>query len=548
MGRDLIDGPVVLRWTAACARALEERRAEIDALNVFPVPDSDTGTNLAHTMSAAAARAAAARGATAAEVLAAAAAGAVDGARGNSGAILAQVLRGIADAAAAAPGGALDAAGYRAALAEAARLARAAVSMPMDGTVLSVLAAAAEGCRGGAPADAARSAAEAAFAALGRTTRQLDVLEAAGVVDAGGVGLLLVLDALVHALTGEDVRRPAFERSTAARLGRSGSAIATVELDGPPGGAADTPARGCPPDPDDYEVMYLLDTHDEAAVRRLRGALELAGNSVVVVGGGGAWSVHVHLRDAGFAVDRGLEAGRIREVRITHLGVQQSRRTGLRPGRAVLAVVDGPAAGELFAQEGAAVLGVDGEASGAALLDAVAATGAGEVLVLPNGAVRSEDLVVVSAAARQQGQQVLPLPSASLVQGLASIAVHDPARPSSDDSYAMAEAAAATRCAHLRIAEERALTWSGTCAPGDALGVIGGEVMVVEPRAATAAATLLDLMLGTGGELVTLLVGAAAEDALVESVRRHVELGHPAVELMVYPGGQHCDILQIGVE
>ncbi|MDN5757865.1 MAG: DAK2 domain-containing protein [Tomitella sp.] len=604
MTRTVLDAQDVRRWVDSCVAVLEQRRSEIDALNVFPVPDSDTGTNMSHTLTAAAQRMHAEFGAgigqqeqhgapPASQVLTALAAGAVDGARGNSGIILSQILRGFAQVAGserfAACGGALDAVGLRTALAEASGLARAAVSMPMEGTILTVLSEAARGCAGtgvetgtdgesdGSPEAAtveavAQTASEAAFVALGQTTRQLDVLEAAGVVDAGGAGLLLILDCLVETLTGSAVRRPVFERAARARLGHSGASIATVDLAGGPsvrpGGGADAwqeapgaldqapgdADRGglrteCPPSPDDYEVMYLLDGAPSDAVTRLRRELERIGNSVVIVGdGAGGWSVHVHLAEAGLAVDRGLEAGRIRNVRITHLGVQQRAQSALRPGRAVLAVVNGPDASALFEEEGAQVLAVEEEASGKALLDAIVATEAGEVLLLPNGNVRAEDLVVVSAAARRHGQQVLPLPCSSMVQGLASIAVHDPNRPSSDDTYAMAEAASATRSARLRIAEERALTWSGTCAPGDALGVIGDEIMVVEPRVETAATTLLDLMLGTGGELVTVLVGAATHNELVAGISGHVEAWHPAVELAVHLGGQADDVLQIGVE
>ncbi|WP_182348510.1 DAK2 domain-containing protein [Tomitella gaofuii] len=547
------DAATVRRWADASVDALTCKRGEIDALNVFPVPDSDTGTNIMHTFAAAAGRVAGGSGGdvgapTAAAALQDLAAGAVDGARGNSGVILSQVLVGLAqEAAADGRTGALDGRGLSAGLAHGALLARNAVSMPMEGTVLTVIDAAAQGCAGeGTLTAAAHAAAEAAYEALGRTTRQLDVLEAAGVVDAGGLGLLVVLDCLAETLSGRRVQRPTFVRSVDAALGRSGAAITRLVLSD---AAAAPAAQGCAAGADEYEVMYLLDDADDAAVSTLRRSLEAAGNSVVIVGDGtGGRSVHVHLQDAGRAVDCGLEAGRIRKVRITHLGVQQRRHTGLRPGRAVLAVVDGAGAVPLFEAAGARVLPVDGSASGSALLAAVGDTDAGEVLVLPNGLVRSEDLVVVSAAARRQGQQVLPLPCSSAVQGLASIAVHDPHRPSSDDTYAMAEAAAATRCAHLRIADTRALTWSGTCEPGDALGVIGGEVMVVEPRASTAVATLLDLMLGTGGELVTLLVGAAADDELVSAARAHVEQRHPAVELSVFPGLQSGDVLQIGVE
>ncbi len=556
---DEVTAMIVARWLRDAASVLEARSAEIDALNVFPVADSDTGTNVLHTVLAAAQGADRVRGADphagAGAVLDGAARAAVTGARGNSGTILSQVF--VALAAQAGDADRLGAADLVDGLGRAATAARQAVAEPREGTVLTVLAAAHEGARaaGGDGAVAVvRAISHAAGEALERTPDQLEVLAAAGVVDAGGLGLVLLLDALAGAVTGQVVTRPRFHRSAEAQLGRSGTVISTISLTGPAAGGPEPQVGGagdteCGSDPDHYEVMYLLDARDEAAVDRLRAQLDEAGDSVVVVSdGAGAWSVHVHLADAGRAIELGLAAGPIRQVQITHLGVQQSRNEAVRPGRAVLAVVRGVEVGALFRDEGAEVYAVDGQAAPDGLLAAVLGLESGEVVLLPNGLVRSEDLVAVSAAARPHGRQVLALPSGSMVQGLASLAVHDPRRPANDDTYTMAEAAAATRTAHLQLATKKALTWAGTCRPGDALGLIGDEIVVVEARPATAAETLIDLMLATGGELVTVVAGQAADEALLAGIEDHLASRHPAVELMVYPGGQPDDILQIGVE
>ena len=553
--------PELLRsWLQASLKVLRAKCDEINDLNVFPVPDADTGTNILHTMLAAdqaITEHESGRGAaqsTVGELLSAAAQGAMAGARGNSGIILSQVIRGVAEwAKDKAFGG--DALAWS--LTRADELARAAVSIPMEGTILSVLSAAAESARTAAAEEVAgrglgrtaEHAADAAYVALQNTTSQLDVLQAAGVVDAGGLGLLLILDSLVESATGTSVPRERFVRSRRAQLGQSGAAIARVPLGRAVVGPQTSGSADCTAGPDDYEVMYLLDARSDDAVETLRASLEEQGNSVVIVGDGvGGWSVHVHLRDAGAAVELGLAAGEIRQVQITHFGAQQQDNLALRPGRVVLAVVQGAEAAELFRDEGAQVFAAHGEVSGAGLLEAIVATGVGEVVLLPNGIVRQEDLVAVSAAARLHGQQVLPLPSASMVQGLASIAVHDPQRPGTDDTYTMAEAAAGTRSAHLRIATERALTWAGTCSPGDALGLIGSEIVVVEQRLETAAQTLVDLMLATGGELITVVAGEGATDELLEIVEDHASRSHPAAEVMIYRGGQNGDVLQIGVE
>lgn len=556
---DALDPELLRRWLEVSVQILQAKCDEINDLNVFPVPDSDTGTNILHTMIAAEQSLAAAVDGKPLEDLslgslfAAAARGAMSGARGNSGIILSQVVRGLAEwSSDRAFGG--DALAWG--LTRADELARAAISIPVEGTVLSVLAAAAQAARAESVPEGegldrvASRAADAAYCALQETTRQLDVLEAAGVVDAGGLGLLLMLDALVEVTTGQSAPRQRFTRSRSAQLGRSGAAIAQVPLGRADTRGADAPTSAdCSAGPDDYEVMYLLDAHSDEAVDTLRVRLEELGNSVVIVGdGAGSWSVHVHLREAGAAVELGLAAGAIRQIQITHFGAQQQNNLALRPGRVVLAVVRGTQAAELFRGEGAHVFEADGEVSGAGLLDAIVATGVGEVVLLPNGIVRQEDLVAVSAAARLHGQQVLALPSASMVQGLASIAVHDPQRPATDDTYTMAEAAAGTRSAQVRIATERALTWAGTCEPGDALGLIGSEILVVEKRLQTAVETLVDLMLATGGELVTVVAGSTATDELLEVLEQHASRHHPAAEVMVYQGGQDEDVLQIGVE
>ncbi|WP_242676737.1 DAK2 domain-containing protein [Rhodococcus sp. ABRD24] len=536
-----VDGRALYRWARACVRGIEKHCDEINDLNVFPVPDADTGTNLLATMRAAV-DALAVLGAgpiSAAEAAQALARGAVVGARGNSGAILSQVLRGIAETADA---DLLDATTLRSALRQAATLATAAVSVPMEGTIVTVLAEAAAAAAAGPPeaglADIATLAANAAADALTRTPMQLDVLGAAGVVDAGGRGLVVILDALVAVITGTEPERAPF-------LGRM-----------PRGGGQDCAAEAVvhAASVQDYEVMYLVAETDDARIAALRARLVELGDSVVVVGDGngagtGNWSVHVHCADAGAAVEAGLSAGRLHQVRITCFVLdERTRRNGRHRERAVLSIVEGEGAAELFTQEGARVLRSDGVVTRTQLLDAIRRIGRPEVMVLPNGALPAQDLVAVGAQARADDREVVFLPSSSMVQGLASLAVHDAERIAVDDAFAMSEAAAATRWGSLRVAEERALTYVGTCEPGDGLGLVGHEVVVIEPDVEAAGCRLVDLVLGAGGELVTILLGAKASDDLGERVSAYISARHPGVEVMIYHGGQGRDLLQFGVE
>jgi uncharacterized protein len=464
--------------------------------------------------------------------------------------ILSQILRGIADVTARActdAGGQLDdidAALLGAALHRGVDLVVASMGgQEVPGTIVSVLKAAGEAVERSANAGeglpgAVTAAGDAAVVALEKTPEQLDVLGDAGVVDAGGRGLLVLLDAMRSTITGQAPNRRVYEPS-------------------PRRPAVETAAR--PPAPQ-FEVMYLLGGCDSEGAELLRERLDEFGESVAIATSGvvGGYSVHVHTDDAGAAIEAGLAFGDPRRIQISAL---TSGTSGLPPGswtreRAVLAVVDGDGAAELFGGEGACVLRPDPLAHDPAtvitaqqLLRAVVDTGAAQVMVLPNGYLAAEELVAGCTAAIGWGIDVVPLPTGSMVQGLAALAVHEPGRQAVDDGYTMARAAGSARHGAVRIATETALTWAGTCEPGNGLGIAGDEVLIVEPDVASAAAGLIDLLLSAGGELVTVLVGGCIEAESVESqLRAHVHDRHPGTELVTYCTGHRGDALLIGVE
>ncbi len=666
---EALNGTALMRWGRLCLDELTNRREEINALNVFPVADADTGTNLLATMRAAvscaevavlsahggafpgghgqphacsrdrepvagvpaakslwrdvvdAVRAKAGAGGSdgapngtapvagqlhapvggrsgvlepdggvpTALVAAAMARGATSGARGNSGIILSQVLRGIAEATRSAP---LDGDTARTALRRAAVLVREALSVPVEGTILTVLeraAGAAADCPGDELAEIVSAAADGAAEALGETTAQLTVLQSAGVVDAGARGLVVLLDSLVEVVTGTRPERPVYR---------------------PAAESPDRRAEAAPTPPARYEVMYRLDDSDPDRISALRYRLTELGDSVVVVGDGAdSWSAHVHCVDAGAAIEAGIAAGTLSGVRVESFAIAGECGDLCAPGcaehgapevgeldgrfsgaalhgarsapesareepdiiarqgdsvrsdnapesvgdvgpaaRAIVAVAAGHGAMTLFRDAGAEVVPGEPAVTTAALLAAIRRLPHREVLVLPNGALPAQELVAVGVAARDDHRDVLLLPSGSMVQGLAALAVHDAGRIAVDDAFAMSEAAAATRWGSLRAATERALTMVGTCEPGDGLGLVGHDVIVIDRDVRAAGQTLLDRMLGLGGELVTLLVGAAAPEGLAQELSDHVAAGFPGVEIMVYSGGQHADLIQIGVE
>jgi DAK2 domain fusion protein YloV len=543
----------LLRFVDLAVDALAAAREEIDALNVYPVPDGDTGTNMYLTVAAArdALRERLEAGAGREQAFEAFTRGALMGARGNSGVILSEMLRAIVRRLAAATPQERNAAVMVEALRAASDASYAAVGVPVEGTMLSVCRAAAEAgeallARGeaGRSRDVLFAGAAAAREALARTPEQLQTLRDAGVVDAGGRGVVVVLDAAETALTG---RRPAQDPGHRAAAPLPQPAPQPVGPSGVPGGdlVAGGPA---------YEVMYLLDAGDEAVVT-LRERLGGLGDSLVVVGGEGLWNVHVHVDDVGAAIEAGIEAGRPHRIRVTHFADDAHRdaaRTRPRTGRAYVAVAAGPGLAALFEEAGAVVVrgGPGQRPSTGQLLEAIESTGAEEVVVLPNDhdSVRVAK-VAASTAEADHGVRVAVVATTAQVEGLAAIAVHEPGRSFDQDVLEMTATARHTRQGGVTRAARTAMTMAGPCEPGDALGIIAGDFVVVGSDLTATATDVLGRLLGGGGELVTLVSGADDEGGgLAEACAAWVEEHHPTVDVVVYDGGQDRYPLLVAVE
>ncbi|MEW1645562.1 MULTISPECIES: DAK2 domain-containing protein [unclassified Streptomyces] len=555
------DALAVRTWCGLALRALGRAREEIDAINVYPVADGDTGTNLYLTMESAAAAVEAVfaghgtlteQRPPLADAAGAMAHGALIGARGNSGTILAQLLRGMAQVLAADGETAhTDGEGLRLALRRAADSARHAVAHPVEGTVLSVASAAADAADGteGDCGTVARAAYEGACAALAATPGQLAVLERAGVVDAGGRGLVAVLGALLETFTGES---QVFGAHTRVAVDVTHARVEAA----PDSAAPDAPeAASCAVGGPAFEVIYLLEA-DDSAVTRLRQRLDALGDSLVVVGGDGLWNVHVHVDDAGAAVEAGVEAGRPYRIRITHFGLGDVHTTGAeRPPRepaqrAVVAVVPGEGLAGLYGEAGATtVLARPGEppASGE-LVAAVRRAHAREVVLLPNDADLRHTAAAAAEQARAEGIRVALIPTRSAVQGIAALAVHEPERRFDEDVVSMTSAAGATRYAEVAVAERQSWTMAGICQAGDVLGLVDGDVAVIGTDVTVTARAVLDRMLAAGGELVTLVLGDEAPVSVADILEIHVRESYLAVDTVVYRGGRQGALLLIGVE
>jgi uncharacterized protein len=544
----------VLRFAELAQAALGEAREEIDALNVYPVPDGDTGTNLFLTFEAA--RNAMLDAVVAgpgpdgepvvvgdlADALDAFARGALLGARGNSGVIFSELVGAFCRRMREAGPHEEPTVVFAESMQMATRASYAAVGQPVEGTILSVARAASEAAVQAAASGTAkvgtviRAAAQAARQALQHTPEQLRTLADAGVVDAGGRGLCVVLDAAETAVTG---RRPV----------SAPTPFGTRAIPRPvPSGdlTADGPA---------YEVMFLLDAEQDR-IPALRSTLAALGDSLVVVGGGGLWNVHVHVDDVGAAVEAGIEAGRPHRVRVTHFAEQAARRaagasrTADREGRTVVVVAAGAGLGELFVQAGATVVpgGPGRRPSTGQILEAILEDGAAEVVVLPND---RDSVAAAEAAARtvreSAGVRVAVIPTRAQVQGLAALAVHEPGRPFEQDVLEMTAAARHARSGEVTVAVTQAMTSAGPCEPGDVLGAIEGDFVLVGDDLLTVATAVVERLLGGGGELVTLVAGADGTE-LAERCASYLAQHHPTVDVVVYAGGQPGSPLLVGVE
>jgi fatty acid kinase len=534
----VLDGAALRQGILSSLEDLRASRAAIDAANVYPVADSDTGTNLVMTLEAVAA--ALEKSADSPTAIARAVrSGSLVGARGNSGVIMAQIFRAWADAVETGP---LDVEGVARAFKRAVELAYEAVLEPAEGTILTVATAAAEAAQGPHEdvAEQFVAAARAATEALARTPEQMPALAAAGVVDAGGMGLVIVLEAFARALGG-DVGHPA----------RAASVDAT-----PPPVRDEASAKFA------YEVQYLLRS-DAVTLDPLRKLLGTIGDSVAVVGGDGLWRVHVHTDDRERAVSLGEAFGEPSQVEVVDFA-QQIRATNERamkdtaitaseqPSRGVrgiplarsehgatlVAVVSGEGVAQLFHELGAitvdgAIRGTVGDNSLRAAIDSAPTD---DVIVLPNNEDVYERLFAMKDSFKRR---VIVLRSGDLGEGLAAAVAYGDARDTDAAVHDMEAALRRVRTGMVLVATEAFETVAGPVEAGQAVGIAEGAIVEIVDSAFTAAVKVATALLIEGvRDLLTVL---CAGDVFVEERERlatALKAEHPRTTIEIYDGGQ----------
>ncbi|MGD9999934.1 MAG: DAK2 domain-containing protein, partial [Ilumatobacteraceae bacterium] len=485
--------------------------------------------------------------------------GSLMGARGNSGVILSQILRGLASTLKQAPAAAGST--VAAALDTAAGAAYGAVLKPIEGTILTVARAAADGAgiaarESGSLASVVRAARDAGRTALARTPDLLPVLKETGVVDAGGAGYVLVLDAALHVVDGEPLPEPAADEgltpeqfeAVAHRTSSDGS-VDVSELR--------------------YEVMYLLDL-DDGSIDEFKSGWGDIGDSIVVVGGDGLWNCHVHTNDIGAAIEVAIGlGGRPRQIRVTDLfeevADEHAHReaamhgptapfsgpsTALPPVTcAVVAVASGDGLVELFGN-----LGVQGVVTGgqtlnpstAEMLDAVEAVNAQQVIVLPNN---KNIIPVAEQLDGLTGKLVLVVPTTSMPAALAALVVYDPEADAATNKSAMLDAVGSVTTGEVTRAVRDTSSPAGAIVTGDWIGIVRGDGIVSVSGSLEGAATaLLDHLVDGASEIVTIITGDGVTAVQTASLVDWLRDERPGIEVEVHEGGQPLYPFLIGVE
>ena len=550
-------GADALRHTVIAFRDTMKRHAGgINRLNVYPVPDGDTGTNMSRTLDAVVAEldGASPELDTTCEAISH---GSLMGARGNSGVILSQILRGLSSTLKTAKSS--GAPRVAEALKAASAAAYEAVLKPIEGTILTVVRETADAAQraandGATLAAMLRVARAAGQKALDNTPELLPVLKDAGVVDAGGAGFMLLLDSAIHIVDGEPLPEPTYDD------GPSAEQLEKVALRHATDGSVDVSELR-------YEVMFLLDLDDSRA-SEFKSAWGTIGDSIVVVGGDGLYNCHIHTNDIGAAIEAPLKLdGKPFNIRVTDLfeemeeeHAQREAAMGASPKKsavaslpavncAVIAICSGDGLAELFGQMGVQGVVTGGQTmnpSTEELLDAVEHMNSQHVVILPNN---KNIIPVANQVNALTSKTVHVVPTCSMPEALAALVFYDPESTSEINAAAMSEAAAAVATGEVTQAVRDTNSDAGAVKAGDWIGLVRGDGLVaIGGTMVAASCSLLDKLVTPGRELMTIITGDLATARATEEILAYIADNFDGVEVEVHAGGQPLYPYLFGVE
>ena len=551
MARRACDGDGLLAAFRAAVANLEAHEDEINSLNVYPVPDGDTGSNMLATVKAALEEAEGAAGQPAHRIAAAISFGALMGARGNSGVITSQIFRGMAEAL----GGktrfnGLDLAH---ALSEGSRTAYSAVAKPVEGTILTVIRESAAAAVAAAEQDddietVLTATLDGAEKSVARTPSLLAILREAGVVDSGGQGIYrLFQGALLHLVEGA----PASAARSRSRTGPKPSTLVAHADEG-----------------FGYETMFLLQATGSTPldVDAIRDHLETIGESVLVAGDGRALKVHVHNARPDLVIGYGLTQGSMSRISVENLdhqardvretraaafttadttsdtarATESAAKTTARdaPALAVVAVVAGDGLGAIFRDFGVAAVVQGGQSANPStgeLLDAIGRVEAREILLLPNN---PNVILAARQVAQMTDRTVVVVPTRNAAEGFASLLALDPGLGATDNAGPMTEAARGIQTMVVTEAVRDATIGGKKVKRGQTIALDPDDGLIAVNGDRVKCVTVAVKALTPGFELLTLFYGDGADLAEAEAMARAIGTVAAGVDVEVRHGGQ----------
>ncbi|HJL91738.1 MAG: DAK2 domain-containing protein [Acidimicrobiales bacterium] len=519
--------------------ALQDHKESLNSLNVYPVPDGDTGSNMAATLNSVVSEInSLEENAELENIMEAISHGSLMGARGNSGVIISQILRGFVSEIKSASRETIDANLFSQALSAAAAAAYEAVGNPVEGTILTVVRETAEAAEKAVSEKSsllpvAEIAREAAKRSLDSTPELLPVLARAGVVDAGGSGFLLMMDSLLHVI--DDRPMPEPEAVTVS--------VDALILDV----HDETSNNGTR-----YEVMYFLEAPDDS-IPDFKKAWSEIGDSIVVVGGENIWNCHVHTNNIGAAVEAGISVGRPYDIRVTDLFEEvaenhHDHEIADPVGCSVIAVANGDGIGEIFRSLGATRIVHGGQSmnpSTADLLEAAEATASEHVIILPNN---SNIVAVAEQVDSQTSKTVRVVETHTVTEGFASLLGYDPEATSEKNQTGMSQASQTVESGEITTAVRESTSEIGEIKKGDFLGLQKGKVTVIAATIVEATNNLLKEMISNEHEIVTLVAGEDSNEKETDEIVAWVNAEYEELEVEVHEGGQPLYPYYIGIE
>ncbi len=542
---DRLQAPDLYRMMATANMLLQSQKEFINALNVFPVPDGDTGNNMCLTMKAATDQMSSSSS-DLAEAANSISYGSLMGARGNSGVILSQILRGLAHGLEGQPDA--DARTIADALQQGVKTAYRAVMKPVEGTMLTVVREAAgaahEAAGGGAGIDSTLEAAcKAARVALDRTPEQLEVLKRAGVVDAGGQGLLCILEGMLAGWRGEDI--PVLHQPTPTRVAFE----ITEDL-------SDITF------PYDTELLIRGEDVDHSSLQQ---CLEQMGDSIVLVDGGSLTKVHIHTSTPGEVLIECLKHGDVDDVVIKNM-IEQHRQLEHRPGGGewtvsdlnahqrpenavgLVVVASGDGFGRLFREMGADAVVPGGQTmnpSTQEILDAVESVAGEVVIILPNN---SNVVLTCRQVDELTEKEVHVVETRDMAQGVAALLPWHSQKDVSELVASMEQALGDVATGAVTYAVREAQIDDVEIAEGSVLGLTNGQIVVAGQDPESVLIELIAKTMNDDSEIVSVFVGDMVNGDLIDSLGKTLDGKFSNMEIEVLYGGQEHYYYLISVE